>query len=117
MELKLLPSAEIDLDNLKTHRSKARILKDVVKTLNLMEANLRHPSLNTHEFQNFAGPNDEKVFGAYAQQNTPRAYRILLVLWAGEKYDYYFFNYTAFRLTLILPINHLQLLPALRVNV
>lgn len=77
MKLKLLPSAEIDLDSLKSDRSKARILKDVVKTLNLMEANLRHPSLNTHEYQNFVGPNGEKVFGAYAQQNTSRAYRIL----------------------------------------
>lgn len=41
-----------------------------------METNLRHPSLNTHEFQSFKGPNAEKVFESYAQQSTPGAYGI-----------------------------------------
>lgn len=51
MKLNFLPSAERDLDNLKNDRPKARILKDVVKALNLMEVSLRHPSLNIHEYQ------------------------------------------------------------------
>ena len=38
--------------------------------------NLRHPSLNTHEYKNFKGPDGEKIFEAYAQQNTPGAYRV-----------------------------------------
>jgi len=41
-----------------------------------MEVNLRHPSLNTHEYTALKGPRGEKVFEAYAQQKTPRAYRI-----------------------------------------
>ncbi len=41
-----------------------------------MEVNLRHPSLNTHEYHNLKGPADEKIFESYAQQNTPGAYRI-----------------------------------------
>ena len=41
-----------------------------------MEVNLRHPSLNTHEYHNLKGPKGEKIFEAYAQQKTPDAYRI-----------------------------------------
>jgi hypothetical protein len=41
-----------------------------------METNLRHPSLNAHKFTSIKGPNREKVSEAYAQQNTPSAYRI-----------------------------------------
>lgn len=52
------------------------ITKVVVKTLALMETNLRHPSLNTHEYKSFKGPKNEKIFEAYAQQDTPGAYRI-----------------------------------------
>lgn len=41
-----------------------------------IETNLRHPSLNTHEFRSLKGPNGEKVFEAYAQQKTSGAYRV-----------------------------------------
>lgn len=41
-----------------------------------MEINLRHPSLNTHEYDELEGPNGEKVFESYAQNRTPGAYRI-----------------------------------------
>lgn len=50
--------------------------KDVIKALRYMEINLRHPSLNTHEYHNLTGPDGEKIFESYAQQNTPGAYRI-----------------------------------------
>lgn len=46
----LNPKAEKHLEDLKKDPSKARILKAVSKTLDLMETNLRHPSLNTHPF-------------------------------------------------------------------
>ena len=53
-------------------------MKAVRKTLGLMETgNLRHPGLNTHEYTSLKGANGEKVFEAYAEQNTPAAYRIL----------------------------------------
>jgi hypothetical protein len=48
----------------------------VYKTLKLMEIDLRHPSLNTHEYYSFKGPNGEKVSEAYVQQHSPGAYRI-----------------------------------------
>lgn len=47
-----------------------------------MEMNLRHPSLNTHEFHSLRGPHGEKIFEAYAQQNTPGLSR-LLALWSS----------------------------------
>ena len=53
------------------------ILKAVNKAIEFMKTNPRHPSLNTHEYEGFLGENGEKVFGSYAKNNTPNAYRIL----------------------------------------
>lgn len=75
-ELIFTKKADEQFIHLKTDPSQKRVYKDVVKTLTLMETNLRHPSLNTHEFTSFKGPDGEKVFESYAQQNTPGAYRI-----------------------------------------
>ena len=75
-KLRYSEAAEMHLLNLKNDPSKRRILKDVIKTLRYMEINLRHPSLNTHEYHTLKGPKGEKVFEAYAQQKTPGAYRI-----------------------------------------
>jgi hypothetical protein len=41
-----------------------------------METNLKHPSLQTHEYTSLKGKNDEKVFESYVQNHTPGAYRI-----------------------------------------
>ena len=68
--------ADKHLKILEEDLSKKKILKAVCKTLALMESNLRHPSLNTHEFTSLSGPDGEKVFEAYVQQKTPGAYRI-----------------------------------------
>lgn len=76
MKIHLTDEAIENLEALKKDSSKARILKDVVKAFELMKINLRHPSLNTHEYKNLKGPRGEKVFEAYAQNNTPGAYRI-----------------------------------------
>lgn len=76
-KLRFLPSASQEYEILQNDPSQARILKDVRKTLALMQTNLRHPSLNTHEYKSLKGPNGEKVFEAYAQQSTPGAYRAL----------------------------------------
>jgi hypothetical protein len=51
-------------------------LKKVRKALGLMETNIRHPGLQTHEFTSLSGPNGEKVFEAYVENRTPGAYRI-----------------------------------------
>lgn len=75
-ELVFTPRADQDLINLEEDPSKIKILKAVRKALGLMETNLRHPSLNTHEFKSLQGPKGQKVFEAYAQQKTSGAYRI-----------------------------------------
>jgi hypothetical protein len=56
--------------------SKNAIFEQVRKALGYLELNPHHPSLNTHEFTSLAGADGEKVFEAYAQNNTPGAYRI-----------------------------------------
>jgi hypothetical protein len=43
----------------------------------LLAKNPHHPSLQTHEFTSFKGTKGEKVFEAYAEQNTPGAYRLI----------------------------------------
>lgn len=75
-ELVFSDEANDSLDELENDPSQIKIYKAVSKTLGLMEVNLRHPSLNTHEYTALKGPRGEKVFEAYAQQKTPRAYRI-----------------------------------------
>ena len=70
------PQGDEDLREIGNNPAKKNILKAVRKTLGLIETNLRHPSLNTHEFTSLKGPNGEKVFEAYVQQRTPAAYRI-----------------------------------------
>jgi len=75
-ELIFTPQADSDLREIEDDPGKKNTLKAVRKTLGFMETNLRHPSLNTHEFTSLKGPNGEKVFEAYAQQSTPSAYRI-----------------------------------------
>jgi hypothetical protein len=77
-------TAERHLLNLKNDPSKQRILKDVIKALRYMETNLRHPSLNTHEYHTLKGPNDEKIFESYAQQQTSGAYRIFWYYGPGK---------------------------------
>jgi hypothetical protein len=54
------------------------LFKQVHKCVSLLADNPRHPGLQTHEFRSLAHPFDphEKVFEAYAQNRTPRAYRV-----------------------------------------
>mgnify|MGYP003330294076 CR=1 FL=1 len=72
----LTSDAEDDLSDLAKDRSKARIYKAVSKAIRLLQANPRHPGLKTHKFTSKQGPNGEDVFEAYAQNNTPGAYRV-----------------------------------------
>lgn len=50
--------------------------KAVRKALAYLQANPRHPSLNTHKFTSLEGPKSEDIFEAYAENKTPAAYRI-----------------------------------------
>ena len=75
-QLRFTKTATEDLAILQKNLGNKKALKAVFKTLAFMEINLRHPSLNSHEFKGLKGPTGEKVFEVYAQQNTPGAYRI-----------------------------------------
>ncbi len=54
------------------------LFKQVRKTLLLLAENPRHTSLHTHEYSSIPNPYNanEKVFEAYAQNNTSGAYRV-----------------------------------------
>lgn len=68
--------ADRQLSELKKSQSLKKQYKAVIKALKFLAVNPRHPRLNTHEFTTLHGPNNEKVFEAYAEQATPGAYRI-----------------------------------------
>ena len=74
--LSFTPSAKASLKNLKESTHLKKTFKAVLKTLKFLQEKQRHPSLQTHEYTSFRGPTDEKIFEAYAEQNTPAAYRI-----------------------------------------
>jgi hypothetical protein len=54
------------------------LFKQIRKTLLLLGENPRHTGLHTHEYSGLTNPfnTNEKVFEAYAQNNTPGAYRV-----------------------------------------
>jgi hypothetical protein len=75
-KLKFTPTADKQYTALENAQSKVAIFKQVQKALGYLEVNPEHKSLSTHEFNSLTGANGEKVFEAYAQNNTPGAYRI-----------------------------------------
>jgi hypothetical protein len=54
------------------------LFKQVRKTIQLLGENPKHTGLHTHEYSALPNPFNpkEKVFEAYAQNNTPGAYRV-----------------------------------------
>lgn len=77
MKLRFTSLSARQYKSLEEDPSKKALLKAVRKALGFMEVDLRHSSLKTHVYRGFSGESGEKVFGAYAQNNTPGAYRIL----------------------------------------
>jgi hypothetical protein len=78
------PKSKEQYDFLKTDPSQEAHYKAVKKTIELLAENTRHRSLETHEFHGLKAPNKEKVFEAYAQQNTPDAYRVFWYYGPGK---------------------------------
>lgn len=88
--MKLRAEAKASLANRKKNKqSKASkqegLYKQVAKTLSFL-TNPRHPGLKTHEFGSLVNPIDKhgKVFEAYAQNNTPGAYRVFWCYGPGQ---------------------------------
>lgn len=74
--LRFTAQAESDLGSLESDPSLSKRFKAVRKALGYLEMNPRHPGLNTHKFSALTGPNGEEIFEAYAENQTPAAYRI-----------------------------------------
>lgn len=74
--LSFTPSAKQSLKELKDSSHLEKRFKAVSKALKCLIEDPRHPSLQTHQYFSLSGPNGEKIFEAYAEQDTPAAYRI-----------------------------------------
>ncbi len=74
--LELTDEAHKNLLALRNNPSQIAKYKAVSKALRLLGHDPRHPGLNTHKFTSLVGHIGEEVFEAYAQNNTPGAYRI-----------------------------------------
>ena len=83
MKLLFSEEAKLTLQELENDNSKKGLLKQVRKSLGFMETNLRHPSLNTHKFDEISCALGQ-VFESYAQNKTPGAYRIFWVYGPGK---------------------------------
>ena len=75
-KIRFTHAADAQYTALENTPSKAALFQQVRKAIGYLEVDPYHPSLNTHEFTSLSGPNGEKMFEAYAQNNTPGAYRI-----------------------------------------
>lgn len=61
---------------LRQDSSQVKRFKAVRKALRFLSQDPRHPSLNTHEWKSIRCPHGDKLWEAYAENNTPGAYRI-----------------------------------------
>ena len=75
-ELRFTPTADEQRKILENTPALKGALKQVRKTLGYLETNLRSKSLQTHEYESLTRRHRKKVFEAYAQQDTPGAYRV-----------------------------------------
>ncbi|OGW85633.1 MAG: hypothetical protein A3C35_02005 [Omnitrophica bacterium RIFCSPHIGHO2_02_FULL_46_11] len=77
-DLKFTDEAKRQREALKADPARTAAWNQVKKSLGYLQTNPRHPSLNTHEYSSMSHPWDPKgkVFEAYAQNNTPSAYRV-----------------------------------------
>ena len=77
-------TAKQELVNLKQRPALEKQYKAVKKTLEFLSQNPRHPSLQTHQYYSLQGPRGEKIFEAYAEQDTPNAYRVFFYYGLGK---------------------------------
>ena len=75
-ELQWTDEARKTYSLIKNDASQTKRYKAVQKTIKFLAMNPRHKSLQTHEYVSLKGPGGEKVFEAYAEQNTPATYRV-----------------------------------------
>lgn len=83
--LKYSDTAKNQFLRLETNKSKVAQDKAVAKTLGMMQENLRHPSLNTHKYDDIISPFGGEVLESYAQNKTPAAYRVFWTYGPGRQ--------------------------------
>lgn len=83
-ELLFTDEAERNLTALSGDKGLAKRLNAVRKALGQLETNPRHPGLHTHKYHSLSGPPGEEVFEAYAESDTPAAYRIFWCYGSGR---------------------------------
>ena len=66
--------AKETLKELKKAAHLSKRYKAVTKALKNLADNPKHPGLQTHPYHSVFGPGGEKVFEAYAENDTPGAY-------------------------------------------
>jgi hypothetical protein len=64
------------LERLRKDQSQKKRYRAVAKALALLANDPRHPGLQTHEFVTLSRARGIKIYEAYAENNTPAAYRI-----------------------------------------
>ena len=68
--------ASVDLDELEQNENFSKRLKAVRKALGYLQTNPRHPGLKIHKYSAIKGLKGQEIFEAYAENQTPAAYRI-----------------------------------------
>jgi hypothetical protein len=83
-EIEFTIRGQSDFNRVAAEPALAKRFKAVRKTLGLLQNNPRHPGLSKHKFSDMSGPNGEDVFEAYAENNTPGAFRVFWVYCPGK---------------------------------
>lgn len=83
--LQFTEQAKCDLVALEKNKTLSKRLKAVRKALAYLQVNPRHPGLNTHKYHSLQGPGGQEVLEAYAENNTPAAYRIFWYYGSGKE--------------------------------
>ena len=74
--LRFTAEAKSVLDELAGSPQYAKKLKKVRNTLGRLEADPRHPGLNSHKYVSLRGAEGQDVWDSYVENNTPSAWRI-----------------------------------------
>ena len=77
-EILFTQSAGAELERLVNSPADKGLVKQNKKSPGYLATNPKHPSLKTHAYDSISHPYNpgQKVFEAYAQNNTPSAYRL-----------------------------------------
>lgn len=81
----LSPEAQRSLEELERDKGLAKRLRAVRKALGRLEQNPDHPGLNVHPWRGYNCPHGGLLLEAYAENNTPSAYRVFFCYVPGER--------------------------------